>query len=945
MLCSMLIVLGVQWQALWILPVQFVALTATTYRARRALFDETWSFWRYLSWRLRFHVGMFGLWWFVALIPVLLAQGSPHTTWWLSVLATAIGLAWHHWSGRVLLILIGASRLQRPDLDGHFQRVFAAARVPVPDLWRAGAAGGRLANAFAMVTLGQRGVLFFDSLLEQLPADEVTSILAHEVAHLEQFHQRRLLTMYAVTAVLILLLVTGSAVVDALAPGFESWAWLVSIAGVFGAMWLRARRMQAHETDADLRAIELCGDPDALIRGLIRIYEINHIPRRWSAVAEEHATHPSLARRIRTIRERTAAPDVQPEPLARVVVPSSEAGRCAVIDHNRVGFLWIDGELGDPASMLDRANRVEMAAYDQLSELRLSAKGGAIELIAVHRRARRWSMPIDEADAARVQATLDRIDHLVVAPAPVRDYDSFTQRTAALIVMLVAATFSAIGAVLVPALLALRRPQRPIVMALVAALAGTAIASVNEPDVSLVGIALLGILTLGVLWTVRRRPQQEPQPDAPLWVWIERVSLLIPVVTGLIFAAANAQDLFGLHAAIRDRAWFTAALAAMAVFYMVQTGPRVTRRAGLSVAAVATASLIIGSPWFLLHAVGDPLVAAMPSFSEKPLPATADAQHAVDGAFSSVRVTPSGNHVLLFGQYDQHTIDVNGEGESAPQPQRFIAAGFDGWSREIRAFDIAVIDDHRLLVLDRADGSSHVRAEDLRTGQTLWTLALPNIDLSAVQATPDGRWRAFARRGRQFERIDGRVGTSPVRSTRWTVTADRDSYMDTPRNDGGSVALAVASQWQEPTLGSLLRDWRERTRLLRIDPAGTTELASSHLRVDCSAPPMDVTGYVCLSFDGRVSRFWRIDLLNGGFVPIAETNHMIWKAWQPSQQRIAGIANGRPLLADLNSQTLVTLIPDTYCWAQDVGVAGDVVVSLCGNGATTTVMQYRVRLE
>ena len=58
------------------------------------------------------------------------------------------------------------------------------------------------------------------------------------------------------------------------------------VAGVFGAIWMRARRMQAHESDADLRAIELCGDPEALIRGLTRIYQINHIPRRWSAQLE-----------------------------------------------------------------------------------------------------------------------------------------------------------------------------------------------------------------------------------------------------------------------------------------------------------------------------------------------------------------------------------------------------------------------------------------------------------------------------------------------------------------------------------------------------------------------------------------------------------------------------------------------------------------------------------
>src|SRR5262245_30033779 len=210
MMCSVAIIVGARWHATWILPVQFVALTATTYRMRRAIFGETWPFRSYLSWRLRLHVGMFGLWWFVALAPVVVAQASPGAAWWLSGIAVTIALAWHHWNGRVLLVLLRASRLERPDLDGHFQRVFASARVPTPDLWRAGEAGGRLANAFALVTLSQRGVLFFDSMLDQLPADEVTAILAHEVEHLEQFHHRRLLAMNSVNKVLILHMLVGT---------------------------------------------------------------------------------------------------------------------------------------------------------------------------------------------------------------------------------------------------------------------------------------------------------------------------------------------------------------------------------------------------------------------------------------------------------------------------------------------------------------------------------------------------------------------------------------------------------------------------------------------------------------------------------------------------------------------------------------------------------------
>jgi heat shock protein HtpX len=938
-LCMLAIAALAGWKALWILPLQFVAMTATTYRARRALFAETWSFGSYLSWRVRLHVGMFGLWWLIALAPAAVAEVHGQAQWWLAGLALVIALAWHHWSGRVLLVLLGASRLDRPELDAHFQRVFSAARVPTPPLWRAGAAGSVLANAFAMVTLGQRGVLFFDSLLEQLSADEITAILAHEVAHLEQFTRRRLLGLYLVTSVLIVLLMMGSAIVSALIPGFESWLWLVSFIGVFGGILLRARRMQAHETGADLRAVELCGNPGALIRGLTRIYEINHIPRRWSRQLEERATHPSLARRIQAIRGQAATPQTAQVSMERVVVASSESGRCVTIDPTRIAFLWIDGDIGDSATVLDRANRVEMVTYDQLSELRLATNRGSIALMAVDRDRHRWSMPIREIDAERVQAALDLVDHQVVASSPARDF-AVARRAAVLLVVLLAAPYNAIGAVIGPALLAMRRPKRPIMLALAAALAGTALASINELNVSIVRIALLSILALTVLWSVRR----PPQPDAGqpvMWLSVEWVALLIPVALGLIIAAASARDLFGLHAAVRDRAWFTAALATVAVFCFVHTGQRSTRRVGLSVAVLATISLVVGSPWFLLHAVADPLVTVMPFFNERVVPAVTLARRDVVGEFSSVRLTADGKHFLLFGE-DSVIAETEDDDAALPQPHRFIIGGFDRWSREIRAFDVAAIDDQRLLVLNRDRSSSHLHAEDLRTGEVLWTTTVPDVAVATVQASPDGRWRALARLGNAFERIDGQVGSAQVRSTRWTITSDAHSYIDMPRVDDGSIALGIAPQWEEPSLSWLLSDFRETTRLLRVDPSGTSELATSHLSVECPAPPMDVAGFVCISLDGRSSRLWRVDAARGGLTPIGETARLIWKPSQLSNQQLVGIASGRPVIISLDSQTVVTLTRDQSCWTQDVAVARDVMIAICNPGGATTVTQFQL---
>jgi len=163
-----------------------------------------------------------------------------------------------------------------------------------------------------------------------------------------------------------------------------------------------------------------------------------------------------------------------------------------------------------------------------------------------------------------------------------------------------------------------------------------------------------------------------------------------------------------------------------------------------------------------------------------------------------------------------------------------------------------------------------------------------------------------------------------------------------PLNDGGSGALALASTWHEPTWTSLLTDWRETKRLLHVDGANTTEIATSHLSVDCSTPPIDVVGSICVSFDGRSSRLWRVDLSSGELTPLGQTRHLLWRVSQPSQRHLAAIANGRPQLTTLDAQTVIMLASDKRCWAMDVAISRDIVVAVCPDGDATTVAQYRV---
>jgi hypothetical protein len=175
---------------------------------------------------------------------------------------------------------------------------------------------------------------------------------------------------------------------------------------------------------------------------------------------------------------------------------------------------------------------------------------------------------------------------------------------------------------------------------------------------------------------------------------------------------------------------------------------------------------------------------------------------------------------------------------------------------------------------------------------------------------------------------------------RWTNATDKRSYADVALNDGGDGALAVASMWHEPTLTSLLTDWRETKRLLHVNGTTTTEILTSHLSVECTRPPIDVTGSICVSYDGRSSRLWRVDLSSGELAPFGEVRQMLWRVSQPSQDRLAAIVNGQPILAALDARTTTMLAPDKRCWAMDLAVSRETVVAACLDAGVTTVSQY-----
>ena len=341
----------------------------------------------------------------------------------LGIVASAVYLVWHRNFVRVWLTLHQASPLDAGSphaaLLPRFRAVLerAGARLPVhPTVHRYGAPGGQVVNAAALCSLNVRAVAMSDTLLANLDADEATAIFAHEIAHHEHYTDALLRKRRVAGIVLAVCLAALPAL--HLATGGR---YTLAIDGLFlvAILIFVARGQQghrAHETECDLRAVDLSGDADAVIRGLTKIHALSLVPRRFSQEFERAATHPSLARRIQAIRARTAV--IEPARDEPIVVATTTPGAYVALDDAR--SYWFEGAPTDApldiGVLREQATSYRALAYRELGELRLVAERPRT-LRAADLAGRSWSVGIRDEDVARVLAALDRVDVKLGTPA------------------------------------------------------------------------------------------------------------------------------------------------------------------------------------------------------------------------------------------------------------------------------------------------------------------------------------------------------------------------------------------------------------------------------------------------------------------------------------------------------------------------------------------------
>jgi STE24 endopeptidase len=160
-------------------------------------------------------------------------------------------------------------------------------------------------------------IVLFDTFLAQTTPDEAAAVLAHEIGHFKRSHVKlRLLWSLAATLAMLWilsLLVPWRPFYQAFGfpgPSLHAATALVTLAGGAFTFWLTplgSWLSRRHEYEADRFAVELSGQPEALLSSLVRLHQSNLSnvdPHPWFSAW--HYSHPTLAARLGAIEREQA---------------------------------------------------------------------------------------------------------------------------------------------------------------------------------------------------------------------------------------------------------------------------------------------------------------------------------------------------------------------------------------------------------------------------------------------------------------------------------------------------------------------------------------------------------------------------------------------------------------------------------------------------------------
>lgn len=924
-------VLGGVRDLLWTMPIVIGGRLLAGYPIRRALYDEHWSVATYVVTMFRLWLAVAGFWLSLAAAPAI-AGASGSLDWVVALVVGTLLISWNRRYADVFRWLVRAQPFPDGPLLARCQAIAEASRAKRPRFELVDFRGGAIANALALSSLRGSSVLYTDTLLRLLDADETVAITAHEVAHLEYYDTARLQKIRDVTLALI-----AGATCASLLPRLIPDLPLLMLATFWGVAFVAtlawmARDKQKNETASDLRAVELCANPDALIRALTKVYTFSRVPRRFSVETERAASHPSLARRIRAIR--AAAGVAQPEtPQEPAIVRGSDGHTVITFESDRLHWQEHEGA-------------THVLSYAHLTELRVLARpSGGTRLIALERGGRRWEARLDATEAARAQAILDRVDVRLAEPV-------VPPRTTPLLQAAVAGVAICamwVGHILL-AVIALGAAIRSAATFFAAAgaaalgasvlVARQAIATGEVTDAwPATGLAVLGVALIVGAW---RKREEDRHPLVNVGVAV----LALLVLTSLSAIAVRGGGAVGLNQA--SLAIPSAAVLPLALAAALTLRPRrAWRLAAIPIALVGVMVGIVGSGSFLYAFGRDPFLVTERALPIETVTSTPSADFTIPAMVSDLRLSPSGRQIALL----KHAVGTGVVTSVSVATTSTFSIGAPGSEFvPLSANDVLFQDDQRLLTLTIAGTDAVLRQVTLPSHTVAWERQIPNLHNARLSyRSGTQRWivTGMSLDGRLVA-VEASVGGTDVQRREWNI-ADQPGWPDAWAVDGDSVLVAQRQFDLEGLSWTLLFMLDHmQTRLTRITPNGTSKIAASQLDTSCSDRAFDAARLACLAFDGTRTHLVSVDpagvpqpigSLKGHFVSYRPTRDGWLSGWLTSGRWL----NSTQLAVNVVSGRAIAIPRELR--ADELTVVGGTAGVLSHSGLTTRVRLYRLNSE
>ncbi len=919
--------------AMWGIPLMALALLVGRYPLRRFLQFETSNLPRYLWRSAKSIVAGFGFWIILAWTPELVLGTDARYRAALAVGLLVGLLVWERWYVRIWLRLHEATPLEDQSLAPRIRAIVERAGIAPPALYRIGGPDARYANALALPSLHGPAIGLGNRLLELLEPDEAAAIYAHELAHIEQFSPRRMRRLESLNQVLIVLAAGLPLLLQRLSPEGASWVPLLWPLAVVASLVMRARRRQREETESDLRAAALSGDPDAVARGLIKVYVHAFIPRRWPVNFERSASHPSLARRIQALRGGGAqAAGAIGEPI---VLPTARPGSVVVFDDTRAW--WFDGAPPDTPRSLDalraHASSMRSVVWSELIELRVTASGDGRALRASHRRGESWSVPLEPAQVAAVQKALDRVDvrlHRDLGRPPFAGV-----RPVAVLALLAALVAGEVGIVLVPATLALVRPGTAVIAALgamavaraaFALLLGDASWFADRPELGAAALALVGALALSTAW---RRARSQARDDGARLALIVLTATTVLVLIPLVMAApALPLDQLARLPLLPTLAVSLLGLAAA----LVAAGKRAGRWSGL---AAGSAGLVCGALVLSvsdIRGTGEPLARTT---------ARAEVLQRVefDTPVSGLQLSPGGARYVV-----QRPGEPTMTGAPGQYAIRYEVGDFSGARREIDAMQIAFMDDDRVLVLRAGTQGAELHLERADSDLVLWTTTLPTLLAPRLAASPhDGTWSVVGEEGRSDSLYVLAGAAVPGGVVHRFAPLDSVSGMDELVFEGGTRVIipALLLRGRVSTSLTMLQMATPRVAVWEVTRDGLRMASEMDGYLQCGSP--DRRQAICFVRQHSRGRVWTIQA-NGEARPFSRVPGSELAQVSVGPGPTLTVARRDVVTAvDVERRRMVDIsVPPDAGYLLEARVAPGLLVALRQGDGTSHLVLYRV---